>query len=895
MLPSRRIPIATLATAFLVGTLPQGAWAQARGGAVALDQSLAGITSTARVLLIAAHPDDEDTQALAWLTRGKHVETAYLSLTRGDGGQNLIGPELGDALGAIRTEELLAARRVDGGRQYFTRAYDFGFSKNAEETAKHWPRDSILGDVVTVIRAFRPHVIYSIWSGTRADGHGHHEYAGQMAREAFDAAGDTVRFPVAKFGPAWTPLKFYRRGAGGLDLPVNDYDPVLGKTFAAIAAESRSQHRSQGFGGIALGSIVPGAGGRGFFGAIRLEASRVGAADPKADAGIFAGIDTSFARLVAEAPAPAQALLRTVGARADSANAMLDLARPWTVLPLVARMAGTLREARTVVPECRLRTMRRATETIGHPCAQADLDLDAAIALLERRAGRAVLAAAEIEVDPTAPRELMAFGDSLPVTVAIVNHGRAPVTVSNLRITGGPRDGFQDVTLAPDSGVTLTQTVIGYPDLRPWWLAGAHAEGLLPARRSPADGVARVSATSEDLVPAVAVSEETRRMSDVWVTFEVDGQSLPVNVGPLIHREADPVLGVQDQPLGGVPPVTIAFDGILEYVPAIQPIDRYMRMTLRSYADAPRTFALQLVSPEGLRVDSLPPSVTLKAGEQREIYLRVRGSLKPGRYEFGVIGQYADGSKFGEGFFAVNYPHIRPINIYRSSALYVEAVDVAVPSRLTVAYVQGVGDNTAGFLRQLGIPVTVIQPAEIANWDLSRFSTVVVGTRAFDASGALAAFAPRLMDFARNGGTLVVQYGQHMDAVPGAFPFPLAWQNPAERVTVEDAPVTVLDSASKLLRFPNALGKDDWGDWVQERALYMPSTIDRRYGTPLEMHDPGEKENRGAILTAPVGKGMYVFTSLSLFRQVPNGVPGSVRLWVNLLSAGMAPASRPTP
>lgn len=913
-----RLPLATGLLLAAAAGMAGVAGAQS-SGAVALEQSLVGFTSTARVLVIAAHPDDEDTQAIAWLARGKHVETAYLSLTRGDGGQNLIGPELGDALGAIRTEELLAARRIDGGRQYFTRAYDFGFSKNAEETEKHWPRDSILGDVVTVIRAFRPQVIYSVWSGTRADGHGHHEYAGQVARAAYDAAGDTVRFPTARFGPAWVPLKFYRRGSD-IRFPVNDYDPILGKTFAEIAADSRSQHRSQGFAGIALRSIVPGAGGGGrggFGGAVSREASRVNDDVPAAaERSIFDGVDTSFARLVAAAPAFVRSELAAVGARADSANAILDYTKPWDVLPLVARMTGALRGVRTAVPSCRSRerAARAAAAAAGasgsagaagaaggpgvgigrRACTQAEDDLDAALDLLGRRAQQAVLAAGELEIDPIAPRELLAFGDSLPVTIAVVNHGRAPVTVSDVRITGGPRDGFRDIVLPPDSGVAVRQTVIGYPDLRPWWL-GAHPEGMLTAKRSPVDGVARVSAQTADLVPGVAVSEEMRRMSDVWVTFEIAGQTLPINAGPLVYRAADPLLGVQDHPLGGVPPVTLNFDGILEYVPAMKPIDRYMRLAIQSFADLDRTFSLKVFGPQGLKIDSVPPSITLKPGERREMFIRLRGSLKPGRYEFGAVGEYADGSRFGEGFWTINYPHIRPIHIYRSSALYLQAVDVEVPQRLSVAYVAGVGDASPGYLRQLGVPITVIQPQEIAQWDLSRFSTVVIGTRAFDASPSLVAFAPRLMDFARDGGTLVVQYGQTTAQVPAAFPYPLAWSQPAERVTVEDSPVTVLDPGAKVLTFPNRIDKGDWDDWVQERALYMPSTIDRRYQAPVEMHDPGEKENRGAILVAPVGKGTYVFTSLSLFRQLPGGVTGSARLWLNLLSAGMAPTTRPTP
>ena len=245
-----------LRSSFLVCCLAAGLRAQERGAA-AMDQLVRGATVTSRVLMIAAHPDDEDTQLIAYLARGKRVETAYLSLTRGDGGQNLIGNELGETLGAIRTEELLAARRLDGGHQYFARAFDFGFSKSAAETYKHWDHDTLLADVVTVIRSFRPHVVVSVWSGTPADGHGHHTVAGILAREAYDAAGDTSRFPVKKYGRAWAPQKFYRgargtRVAGAVGMNVGEYDPVLGRSYAEIAGESRAQHRSQGFGGFQI-------------------------------------------------------------------------------------------------------------------------------------------------------------------------------------------------------------------------------------------------------------------------------------------------------------------------------------------------------------------------------------------------------------------------------------------------------------------------------------------------------------------------------------------------------------------------------------------------------------------------------------------------------------------
>ncbi|MBX7120418.1 MAG: PIG-L family deacetylase, partial [Gemmatimonadaceae bacterium] len=299
---TRAMRLAALATLVLLAA-PRAASGQARGAA-ALDQLVRGITTTGRVLVIGAHPDDEDTQLLAWLARGHQVHVAYLSLTRGDGGQNLIGNELGEALGAIRTEELLAARRLDGAEQFFSRAYDFGFSKNAEETFTHWDREALTGDVVRVIRAWRPHVVIAVWSGTRADGHGHHEAAGLLARDGYEVAGDTMRFPVATHGQPWVPAKFYRGawrgGMGTLQFNVGAYDPVLGRSPAELAAASRSQHRSQGQGGLERRGTV--------MSRLTREASRVNEATPAAqERSPFDGIDTTaqrFARVDAAAPVP---------------------------------------------------------------------------------------------------------------------------------------------------------------------------------------------------------------------------------------------------------------------------------------------------------------------------------------------------------------------------------------------------------------------------------------------------------------------------------------------------------------------------------------------------------------------------------------------------------------
>jgi LmbE family N-acetylglucosaminyl deacetylase len=894
-----------LVTLAAISIAASSAPAQDRG-APHLDQLVRGLATTARVLVIAAHPDDEDTQAIAWLARGKRVETAYLSLTRGDGGQNLIGNDLGEGLGMIRTEELLAARRVDGGRQYFTRAFDFGFSKNAEETAKHWPQDTILSDIVTVIRAFRPHVIYSIWTGTRADGHGHHEMSGILAKQAFAAAGDTMRFNVRKHGEPWRPLKLYLRG-NAIPLPTQEFDPVLGRSYLDIAVDSRSQHRSQGFADVALRSITPVPGapeGRrnGLWGGSLVRAMTWvnRDVDSLSEKSIFDGIDTTFKRLLEHAPVRVQDNLEGVSIKADSAMAALDFRQPWRVAPILARLAHAVQQVRSQMYRCQLRTQGavivRASAAPTPRCTAGELDLDASLDALERRATQALLAAAELQIEARATREFVAFGDSIPVTVSVMNHGRLPVLITDLRITGGPRTGFNETLVRPDSGLTVVHQVIGLPDARPWWTGGEREKGYFLEKSSPIDGLARVSYDRGSLVPAAAVSEDARRLTDLRLTIELGGVSVVVNAGSVIHRVADPLLGVQDRPLSGVPAVTLEFDRNLEWIPASKLINRILRLTLKSFSDQPQTFSFRTLMAPGLKVDSLPASMTLPPRAQQEIFLRLTGTMKEGRYPFGVAGEYANGAKFAEGFSSTIYPHIRPIHRFRTSALYFQVVDVEVPQRLTVAYIQGVGDDNAVYLRQLGVPVTVIQPAELPQWDLSRFSTVVVGPRAAEANRGLLAYAPRLLDFAKAGGTLVVQYGQTPTSTPQLFPYPMEWQQPsAQRVTVEEAPVTVLDPRSKVLTFPNRIGEKDWAEWVQERAVYMPSKIDPKYQTPLEMHDPNEPENRGAIVMTPLGKGMYVYTTLALFRQVPNAVPGSARLFVNLLSAGVQPTARSVP
>ncbi|MEX2182475.1 MAG: PIG-L family deacetylase [Gemmatimonadaceae bacterium] len=858
-------------------------------GAPALDQLLRGLTVTSRVLMVGAHPDDEDTQLLAELVRGHQVHAAYLSLTRGDGGQNLIGNELGEALGAIRTEELLAARRVDGAHQFFTRAYDFGFSKSAEETFRHWDREQLTGDVVRVIRAFRPQVVVSVFSGTPADGHGHHQAAGIVARAGFEAAMDTVRFPVSTHGRPWGPSKFYR-GAWSRNRPatltmeVGTYDAVLGRSPAEIAGESRSQHRSQGFGVLQRRGAAQ----------TRLtrELSLVNESTPATEErSLFDGIDTSFARLTTLTGGRA-AMLAAVAPVVDSLRRTADLRRPSALVPGLARVVALTEEARAAVMRCELVPIT-TYQSINRPpptCDAEEIALDAVVERLHGRARAALAQAAGVLIEAVAQQELVAFGDSLNVRVHIYNRGAHPVTLHELRLTGSPpREPAQPVIIPAGADTVLQAWVVGLVDLRPWWIGGRAGGGMFPDSRSPADAESRVSyGVSTELVPSVSLAEDARRVSTVRARIEVAGVAFVAEGGSVIRRFADPVLGEQNRPVGGVPQITIALDRGLEYVRAGQPLDRRLRVTLQSHTTQPRTLRFRLLLPAGVRATGVPDSLVLAAGAAREIYVSLAGQLGAGRHEFG-IGAVSDGVTYVEGFTAIEYPHIRPLRLYRQSAMYLQAVPVTVPRALRVAYVTGVSDAMAAALRQLDIPVTLLSPEQVPLLDLSQYTTVVIGPRAYEASADLRAANPRLFEWVRSGGTLLVQYGQFEMAQPGMMPFPVGLRRPAARVTLEDAPVRVLDPQSRLLRWPNRIADDDWADWVQERALYMPGEIDGRYRTPLGMNDPDEPENRGAILEATLGQGRYVYTTLSLFRQLPAGVPGAARLVVNLLSAGLTP------
>jgi LmbE family N-acetylglucosaminyl deacetylase len=791
------------------------------GGVAALASTLRQLGSNKRVLMIGAHPDDEDTQLLVWLSRGVGAQAAYLSLTRGEGGQNLIGPELGPELGIIRTEELLSARELDGARQFFTRAYDFGFSKSADETFRFWPRDSILKDVVAVIRRFRPQIIIAVFSGTPADGHGQHQVSGMLARQAFDLLRDS----------AGGPQKFYRStrgdpGATTLTVPVGTLDPVVGQSYFQLAMASRSRHRSQDMGQLQR----PGPATSG----LALLATKIGLARAAngLETSLFAGVDTTV-------PAPGD------GALIDSARAALAPWRPAATLPYLLR----------------------ALRTLG----SADVDQRA---LLER----AIATAAGVTIDGTTDDGIVTPGQRLQVEVAVWNAGDSAVRVDSIGV-GAP------------TGWGLERLEPGAPP--------PVAGGALLTRRF----VLTVARDAERTQPYFLRRPLTNRggLYD-WSPVGPDVRGLPFEPPPVTARVRLVIAGepvtltrevvyrYRDQGIGEIRrPLFVTRDVDVAITPdeLLWPIDGGTR--------EPRHFAVTVTNRSRAGARGVRSAVTVPTGwppvpaesltftredETKSVVVAVApptvDSLKPGTYEL----------RAGTGWLEIiDYPHIRPRALTRPSVAKIRAARLALPALTRVGYVRGAADRVPEGLLAVGVPLELIGADSLARGDLSRYEAIVIGSRAYETEPALAGNNGRLLEYVRNGGLVIVQYQQYAFVDGGFAPYPLTIGRPHDRVTDESASVTALDPTNPVFHYPNEIGPADWRGWVQERGLYFARTWDTTYVPVLETHDPGPSpaELKGGLLIAPLGRGTYVYTGLSFFRQLPAGVPGAYRLFMNLL------------
>lgn len=872
----RRFHSALLLALCLVGAPPVPALAQAveAEGAAALGLALRRLGTTTRVLMIAAHPDDENTAVLSTLALGAGADVAYLSLTRGEGGQNLIGPELQEGLGLIRSGELLAARRLDGARQFFTRAYDYGFSKSADEAFSHWPRDSLLADVVGVIRQFRPHVIVSVFSGTPRDGHGQHQAAGILAREAFSAAADPARFPAlgaphrahALYQSLWRPT-----GAERLHLATGDYDPLLGRSHYQIAMASRSRHRSQDMG--QAEPVGP-----------RSSAFEQLAGEPAgAHGSLFAGIDTTVAQLATHAPAAADALR----AYQDSVQALRAAFNPLAasaLVPRLARAVGLLDRAVAAMPA----DARHARFLIS---AERD-DVHAALRL-----------AAGLVVDATADAPHVVPGESVRIVVRAWNGGTEPITLDALapllpagweaRLTevaadgasargsgsaaagdGGASQAADPVVLAPNAVIRRTFAVRVPADAQPTEPYFLRAPRTGDLYTWPQDSTLRGLPFEE---PAVRVTTRAR-IANVAISHVQEAE----------HVVIDKARGELRMPVLVLPGVSVDVTPAVLVMPAsADTAARTITVTLRSAARDTIRGELRMTN-GGWHITPATQQVVLPPGAAHAVSVRAapRSDAGTGRVVLHAELRAADGRAWNRGFDIIDYPHIRPRPLYRTAAATVQVVDAAIAPGLRVGYIEGAGDDGAIALQQLGANVEQLDSAALAAGDLDRYDAIVAGIRAYEVRTDLIRHNDRLLRYAREGGTFVVQYNKY-ELVEGGFtPFEITMARPHGRVTDEGAAVTLLAPEHPALSWPNRITPADFDGWAHERGLYFADTWADAYTPLLAMSDPGEAPLEGSLLVAPYGDGYYVYTGLAFFRQLPEGVPGAYRLLANLVSLG---------
>jgi LmbE family N-acetylglucosaminyl deacetylase len=832
----------SLATAFALLACAAGLRAQqlqpaTTGGTAGLDRALGRLTTNARVLVIAAHPDDEDTELLTLLSRGLGVDAGYLALSRGEGGQNLIGTELGEALGLIRTGELLAARSVDGGRQFFSRGFDFGFSKSLEETLRFWPRDSLLADVLRVIRRFRPQVLVSIFTGTPRDGHGQHQEAGVLARQAFDLLRDS----------AWGPRKFYRStffdtAATTLVIPSGMLDPVAGQSFHQIALASRSLHRSQDMG--RLLDMGPSQ--------VRLhlalDLTRPGVADAverlSGAEHLFEGIDVGL-----------PGGLERYGALVDSARAVLTAHDPGRIVPILAAALGELRQ-------------------------RASADFRAA---KEPRLMEALASAAGVVVDAAAQDGRIVGGEQVGVAVTVWNAGGTPVTLdrAGVRVPGGwsvQAAGPADAQVAPGAVTRRSFTVtppFDAPLSEPYFMVRPRRGALYDWSAAPD------SLGGEPYDPPLLVARVELSLAGAAITLERE----------VSHRFNDQARGEIRRPLFVVPAVGVAVDPEVVVWPTASQAPRTVTVELIHGARARTEGELRLEVPGGW--PDVPPQRFVLEGEdtRRSFTFEVRAprGLRPGATEIHAVA-LVNGARYERAAVLVDYPHIRPVAYTKDATIRVAAAEIALPPLRRVGYVRGASDMVPEALQAVGVPVAVLSETDLERGDLAQYDAIVIGSRAYETDTALIANNARLLDYARAGGRLIVQYQQYQFVTGRFAPYELSIARPHDRVTDENAPVRILEPAHPLMQTPNRIGEADWQGWVQERGLYFAHDWDPAYHPLLEMGDTGERL-QGGLLVSRLGRGLYVYTGISFFRQLPAGVPGAYRLFLNLL--GLQPANVP--
>ena len=791
-------------------------------------QELREFRTFGTVLVVAAHPDDEDRPLLAFLSKSCDFRTGYLSINRGDGGQNEIGPEFDAKLGVIRTQELLAGRRIDGARQFFTRAIDFGYSKSMVESLNIWDHQAVLGDVVRVIRTYQPDVIVTRFAPFAQPGnHGHHNASAFLAVEAFKLAGDPKSYPeqIAEGLAPWQPIRIVQDGGNGLSISGGNTDPATGETVQAIAARTSAQHKTQGLGGFGGGGR--GGGGGGGNGNFRAGFTLLGGAP---GTNLMDGVDLTWSRVSGGAE---------VARLADEAIAQFRPEDPAASVPALLALRSRV----------------------------AALPSDPVVIEKRQLLDRILQACLGLTVETIAPAVEIVPGEQLKLHNFAVISSEAPVKLIEVRVPGLEVKKFGvelkvGEAVSGDMAFPIPRTT---PLSQPYWL-----------REESTAGMFRVAETK-----LIGQPENPPPIMAEYV-FEVGGQTLVIPNEPLALETA----GKPMRRLAVISPVSLMFgSGVALFTPGAKKTVEVEVTAARANVSG----TLHIESPADWKISPAnQPFKITKAGDKTKLAFTVTAPAQAASGSFLAVAEIG-GQKFSNGRLEIRYSHI-PVQLLQSAArLKVIAFDYAIRGK-AVGYLPGAGDDTAEDLAQLGYAVTMLTGADLTPEKLSGLDAVVIGVRAFNERTDFAANFPALLAWVEQGGTVIAQYNRPNGLRTqqlGPYPLSIQGQAPPLRVTDENAPVTFLLPDHPALNVPNKITAADFAGWVQERGAYFASSWDgQNYAAPLAMSDPGEKQPDSSLLIAKLGNGYYVYTSLAFFRQLPAGVPGAYRLFANLVSLG---------
>jgi LmbE family N-acetylglucosaminyl deacetylase len=778
------------------------------------------------VLHIEAHPDDENTSALAYFSIGRKYRTAYLSLTRGDGGQNLIGPEKGAEIGIIRTQELLAARRNDSSEQFFTRAIDFGYSKTAAETLSLWGKETILADIVWVIRNFRPDVIIARSLGEGYRGHGHHAASGELTKIAFHAAADPSKFPEQlQYVEPWQAKRLVwnrwrREGqelSNALSINTGEYNPLWGKSYSEIGAESRSMHKSQGFGAV---------GQRGD----NRDYYQIVDGTP-ANTDLFDGIDTSWIRVPGG---------QKIGSLLEKIINNFDPQHPSKSIPGLLAVYSQLNEL---------------NETYWIKVKKEELL-------------RVIQSCAGLWIEAISPDFSAAPGDEVRIQATVVNRSDYRFRIQDIDFHGFASDSGSNILLNNNVPQTITKTIQlpgYYPVSQPFWLKENQKKYLFAIKEQNQIGMA-------ENPPSISVE----------IKLKADSHILEYSV-PLFYRWRDRVDGERYRPFEIRPQVTVQIEDKVKIFTEENPQE--LRIKLKSHTpNAAGTIRLE--APDQWRVapESFPFVLTDKY-EEKYVTFKVTPPKNPNE---AILTAVADinGKKFDREIVEISHPHIKRQVYFPKSRVKAIKMDIKHVGT-KIGYIMGSGDEVADSLLNLGYKVTVLDDDMLEKADLDQFDAIITGIRAYNTRERLKNTHSRFLQYVEDGGTFIVQYnvsrGLQTENI-GPYPFSIG----RDRVSEETAPVVFLDPKHPLLNYPNKITQKDFDGWVQERGLYFASAWDKRYEPILTSSDTNESDKNGGLLYARYGEGVFIYTGYSWFRQLPAGIPGAYRLFANLISSGDA-------